>query len=111
MSGYFEETDVIEEQTDEALTEFSFFKDDNYKAFEQELTENLHADMTVEEQAAQVVLTAVQIEFGPEIISNTKMINLLKETVLIDPETREEVASVAEKMIKTGKSKVEKPVN
>ncbi|MFH1428531.1 MAG: hypothetical protein ABIH39_02190 [Candidatus Margulisiibacteriota bacterium] len=111
MSSYFEETYIIEQQIDDALNEYSFFEENNYKRFEQELSENLHPDMTVEEQAAQVVLTAVQLEFGPEIISNTKMINMLKEAVLLDRETKEEIAAVAENLVKTGKITVEKPVN
>lgn len=96
----------------EFVNGFNLFEADSYQTFSMELKENLSLEMSEEEQATQVILSALRIEFGPGFHRDSQLVKVIKDAMLNDQDKMEEVGLVANNLcapVKSGKRT--KPVN
>lgn len=75
------------------------FVSDEYEKFTDSVETELRPNDPFEKQVRQIVISALTIEFGDNIVNKTSMIETLTESILLDSEKSHEIQSMIEGML------------
>ena len=76
--------------------------------FAEKLGTNVHASLTAKEMAEQIVIAALEAEYGPTFTRSpgfAKMVNTLAEMLVTNPELRRQSLAIASTLIKNNRGK------